>query len=80
MSEKEQKTAWWISGDQYEGRFEKQREERLVESSQEQFTVNYCESCKKAYQYSWDRNGKKLFYFSDFPTYGLIRKECVKCK
>ena len=71
--------AWWIPSDPYEDRFKKQQEARQEESQKEQFSVNYCTSCKKAYQYSWDGRDSRFFYFEDFPTYGLQRKRCGKC-
>ena len=72
---------WWIPGsDPYPERHTKIKEERKLENSQEQFTVNFCTICETAYQHSWDGHSSKSFYFRDFPTYGLKRRKCEKCK
>ena len=75
-------TAWWLPpSDPYDERFKRQREVKQENSQTEIFKVNYCPQCETAYQYSRDgSNVSKYFYFEDFPTYGLKRRNCGKCK
>ena len=44
----------------------------------EEFEVKYCLDCEKAYEI--DGNGKDVFYYTEFPTYGLQRETCCNCE
>ena len=45
-----------------------------------QFKVLYCYVCEKAHECIWEDNRLRLNYYLDFPSIGLERKICDKCK
>jgi len=42
------------------------------------FHCKYCDDCWQHYE-PRARAGKKTYYYSDFPTYGKIKKICPSC-
>ena len=45
-----------------------------------EFRVNFCTSCNKAYEYYYLSGcGSRLIYHEDFPVYKIKRKVCRNC-
>ena len=44
------------------------------------FRVRYCTKCKRAHENAYYAGeGNSIYYYSDFPTYGLRREICKYC-
>ena len=70
------KTAWWLDDDPYSDRFYKYRNKDKA-----YFKVMFCEKCERAHEETYqDGTGMVTNYYLDFPTYGLRRITCKKCK
>ena len=45
------------------------------------FHVYVCGKCNRVYEQNPFLNeGAKIYFYDDFPTYKLTRKECIRCK
>lgn len=45
-----------------------------------EFSVRYCQNCKKSWQYYWSGQKNKFTeYYLDFPKYRLEKQICDKC-
>ena len=54
--------------------------ERNIKKQYNDFRVNFCTSCEKAYEYYHRFGcGSILIYHDDFPTYKIERKVCGNC-
>tara|TARA_Y100000593_G_scaffold92858_1_gene185804 strand:+ start:1283 stop:1561 length:279 start_codon:yes stop_codon:yes gene_type:complete len=81
---KKDETYWWISGDPYEERLAVRQQQIKEENSPKRFPVKCCPECNKAYETQRQTTGDIIklgrYYLDDFPTYGLERQKCYKCK
>ena len=80
------KKSWWIPNvDPYFERAETRKLKVTKElPNSVQFPVKHCKKCEKSYEEIRDithnKDTLRGYYLDDFPTYGLIRKDCVKCE
>ncbi len=49
-----------------------------LELSSTEFRVRYCKRCSRCWE--WGLARIRLRHYKDFPTYGVKRKTCSKCK
>lgn len=74
---------WWIPD--YESlRHRKDELKDTIEARMRQLKVRFCEHCTQVYEFT-HQNGKiritgKQRILEDFPSYGIIRKACIKCE
>ena len=55
---------------------------KQAQETRENFSVHVCPKCNIAYEKTSDQYKKttSTSYYEDFPTIGLRRKECFRCK
>ena len=52
-----------------------------IKDDMARFHVYVCEECNRVYEQNPFLNeGAKIYFYKDFPTYKLERRECVYCK
>ena len=53
----------------------------LLNHDYARFHVFVCKTCSRVYEQNPFLNeGAKIYFYQDFPTYKLERKECIFCK
>ena len=70
---------WYIPLSPYEGRDYKFKPLSEYNNSYT-FKVYLCPDCKRAHETVWEYGaGNQTYFYDDFPTIGLHRKECIYC-
>ena len=70
---------WYIPRSPYEGRDYKFQPLSEANNSYV-FKVYLCPSCKQAHETVWEYGaGNQTYFYADFPTIGLHRKDCIHC-
>ena len=73
---------WWINIDPYEGRpyKRKKREMTDIPNHKNRFSVRLCKKCSRVFESVYANGvGNGLYFYEDFPTYGLFRTICPEC-
>ena len=73
----------WIIRDDYQTKYNLRYRERkgILKHAAARFHVYVCEKCNRVYEQNPFLNeGAKIYFYKDFPTYRLERKECIYCK
>ena len=73
----------WIIRDDYQTKYNLRYRERkgILKHDAARFHVYVCEKCNRVYEQNPFLNeGAKIYFYKDFPTYKLERRECVYCK
>ena len=87
MIEVEKPDIWWIPDfkDPY-GAIKKENAELALALRQSKINISKCIDCSKVWESENLRNERenikitRVYYHKDFPTYGLPRATCPKCK
>jgi hypothetical protein len=75
------KDVWWIPG--WSNPYDAIRtENRALENSLRDSILNIskCLQCTKVWEIEHVKGKLKIYYHKDFPTYGLQKNTCPKCK
>jgi len=78
---KDSKNIWWVPG--WSNPYDAIRaENRALEESLRESIINIskCPKCTKVWESESIKGFTKIHYHKDFPTYGLPRATCLKCK
>ena len=78
-----QKSNSWIIRDekQTENTIRYRSKKGLLRHDYARFHVYMCEKCNRVYEQNPFLNeGAKIYFYKDFPTYKLERRECIFCK
>ncbi|MAG26282.1 hypothetical protein CMI47_12085 [Candidatus Pacearchaeota archaeon] len=76
---KDTQNGWLIQTDPYEMAKIKYKK-RANDHDYSRFRVCYCVKCNKAHEnVFYAGKGKNVYYYDDFPTYGLKRIICDRC-
>ena len=73
----------WMIRDEEQTRFNLRYREKngILKHDGTKFHVYMCNKCNRVYEQNPFLNeGAKIYFYKDFPTYKLERKECVFCK
>ena len=73
---------WWINIDPYEGRPYKKKRRAMtdISSRKNSFSVRFCKKCSRVFESVYANGvGTGLYFYEDFPTYGLFRTICPEC-
>ena len=70
---------WYIPRSPYEGRDYKFQPLSEANNSYK-FKVYLCPDCNRTHETVWEYGaGNQTYFYDDFPTIGLHRKECIYC-
>ena len=73
---------WWINIDPYEGRPYKRKKGTMtdIHNNKHNFSVRLCKKCSRVFESVYANGvGTGLYFYEDFPTYGLFRTICPEC-
>ena len=73
----------WILRDEHLTKFNLRYKNRkgILNHNGARFHVYMCDKCNRVYEQNPFLNeGAKIYFYKDFPTYKLERRECIFCK
>ena len=73
----------WMIRDEYQTKYNLRYRDRKCTLNHDgaRFHVYMCSKCNRVYEQNPFLNeGAKIYFYKDFPTYKLERRECVFCK
>ena len=72
------KEVWWVNENSSPHR---KRNRQLKGGKNRGFRVFLCKVCNKVFENVYaEGSTQSLFYYEDFPRYGLEKHKCPKCK
>jgi len=79
---KETKNSWIIRDDEQTRQSIRYRNKNgELKKCKVRFNVCLCTECNRVYELNvFTNDGAKTYYYKDFPTYKLERRECIYCK
>ena len=79
---KETRNSWMVRDDlQIKHNLRYKEKKGDFKQERPRFHVFVCEKCNRVYEQNPFLNeGAKIYFYKDFPTYKLERRECVYCK
>ena len=69
---------WFLPKIRYEYLPKQRINERA--DSHKSFRVKFCGICMRSYERFWEDSRSELRYYDEFPSIGLDREVCKKCK
>ena len=69
---------WFVPKARHETLFKQRINSRA--DSRNNFRVKFCNICTRSYENAWENNKEILNYYDGFPSIGLDRGVCKKCK
>ena len=74
------KEVWWLSENALSSAFYRKKDRRLKDGKGKGFRVFLCKECNRAYENVYaEGSARSLFYYEDFPRYGLEKYQCPEC-
>ena len=79
---KETRNSWIVrSAEQIEQNMRYSNKRGIMKYDKARFNVYLCVECDRVYEQNvFTNDGAKIYFYKDFPTYKLKRKECFYCK
>ena len=75
------KEVWWLDIGASSSKSYKKKSRRLKNGKGRGFRVFLCKVCNKVFENVYAEGSvQNLFYYEDFPRYGLEKYKCPKCK
>ena len=75
------KEVWWLNENALSSAFYRKKDRRLKDGKSRGFRVFLCKECNRVFENVYaEGSTQSLFYYEDFPRYGLEKYKCPKCK
>jgi len=74
------KEVCWVNDNALSSAFYRKKNKRLKDGKGKGFRVFLCKECDKVFESVYaEGSARSLFYYEDFPKYGLEQHKCPKC-
>ena len=74
------KEVWWLNENALSSAFYRKKNKRLKDGKGKGFRVFLCKGCNKVFESVYaEGSTRNIFYYEDFPRYGLEQHKCPKC-
>jgi len=74
------KEVWWLNENTSLSQSYRKKSRRLKDGKGKGFRVFLCKQCNRVFESVYaEGSARSLFYYEDFPRYGLEKHKCPKC-